>query len=433
MAKPQKKYSLLSRKDIEYIKKILNISSIKDIDTSLMKKLKEELKKIKDVRNKNMITYKMWDVIMCVIIASFADCNTWEEIHEFVVDNYKWLKSFLQMTGGIPKEDSYERIMGLVDFEQLNSILVDFLNAITFQTEIEEEIQNYDGRINNGSKRKQTIMNEEVKPLNCLNVYSTKRKMCIATIPIDSKTNEIPTIEEYIKNQNLKHVIVTADALNTQKSNVAAIINSHGDYVLPIKGNQTDIHNNLEDYFNQDKCDEIIAGNLQSEYESYYEKSHGQLIHYENFQTSDVKWYDKNGEWKNLNSIGMVKKTITKKVQEDKKKNEKKKYKEVEIIEKRYYISSLQVNIKLFSKVTRSHWNIENKIHWHLDYTFRQDNNTTTNKNALLNLEIIHKFVIAVLERVKRKYNMSLVRLRKHLSRNINEFFPELMCNLIVS
>lgn len=76
MAKPQKKYSLLSRKDIEYIKKILNISSVKDIDTSLMKKLKEELKKIKDVRNKNMITYKMWDVIMCVIISSFADCNT---------------------------------------------------------------------------------------------------------------------------------------------------------------------------------------------------------------------------------------------------------------------------------------------------------------------------------------------------------------------
>ena len=63
---------------------------------------------------------------MCVIIASFADNDTWEEIQEFVEKNYKWFKSFLQMTGGVPKADSYERITGLVDHEVLNSILLDF-------------------------------------------------------------------------------------------------------------------------------------------------------------------------------------------------------------------------------------------------------------------------------------------------------------------
>ena len=66
-------------------------------------------------------------------------------------------------------------------------------------------------------------------------------------------------------------------------------------------------------------------------------------------------------------------------------------------IEYRYYISSKQVNIKEFKIATRQHWSVENKIHWHLDFTFRQDANLTTNKNSLLNLEIIHKFVLAVL------------------------------------
>ena len=71
-------------------------------------------------------------------------------------------------------------------------------------------------------------------------------------------------------------------------------------------------------------------------------------------------------------------------------------------MENRYYISSKYVNIKEFNEVTRGHWNIENKIHWHLDFTFEQDKNTTLNKKALLNLEITHKFVLACLERTKK-------------------------------
>ncbi len=101
--------------------------------------------------------------------------------------------------------------------------------------------------------------------------------------------------------------------------------------------------------------------------------------------------------------------------------------------EYRYYISSKQVNIKEFSIATRQHWSVENKIHWHLDFTFRQYNNTTCNKKALLNLEIIHKFVITVLSRAKPRYNMSFKVIRKHLSNNFEEFLPELFCYLMLN
>lgn len=127
MAKPKKKYDELTKLEIKYIKKLLYITKIQDLDIALLKNLKEKLKEIKDIRNKNMISFKLWDVIMCVIIAFFTDNDTQEEIQEFVEENYKWFKSFLQMTGGVPKADSYERIMGLVDHEVLNSILLDFL------------------------------------------------------------------------------------------------------------------------------------------------------------------------------------------------------------------------------------------------------------------------------------------------------------------
>lgn len=436
MGKPKKKYSDLSKYEIKFIKEKLNITKIQDIDITILKKLKEALKQLKDSRNKNMITYKFWDVIMCVILASFANCNDWEDIHTFVVDNYKWLKSFLQMTGGIPKADSYERIMSLVDSKELNSILLDFFKQTVRQLNPQVNLLNFDGRVNNGSKRNTTLLNEAKKPLNCLNVYSNEYGYCIETIQIDEKTNEIPTIETLVNGMNLKGVIVTWDALNSQTKNVAAVVNSGGDYVIPIKGNQGTFYDDLKIYFDDKKCEEIIAGNTQSQYYSHNEKSHGVRIKYEYFQTSDVNWYSKKDDWKELHSFGLVKKSITKKVLvENTKKNAKSKkiWKEITTVEYRYYISSRQVDIKEFSVAVREHWNVENKVHWHLDFTFCQDKNTTTNKKALLNLEIIHKFILAIINRVKHRYKLSVQKIRKHLSNNFEEFLPELFCYLMLA
>ena len=435
MARPPKKYSNLSIREKNYIKKILGISKIQEIDTAILKQLKEKLKLLKDTRKQCLITYKMWDVIICVIIASFADNNDWDEIHDFVEDNYEWFKSFLQMTGGIPNAITYERIMSLIDSNELNKILFDFFKEITFELHPQIELMNFDGRTNNGSKRNETVMNEKKTPLNCLNCYSNKYGYCIETVPIDEKTNEIPTIETLIKGMDLTGVIATWDALNTQTKNVKAVIDAGGDYIIPIKANQANFYNDLKLYFDQKRCEEIVAGNSNSVYYTESEKSHSAYIKYEYFQTSDIDWYHNLCDWEGIHSFGLVKKTITKNMKvKNKSKNTKKKTIEklVTTTEYRYYISSKQVNIKEFSIATRQHWAIENKIHWHLDFTFRQDNNTTTNKKALLNLEIIHKFTLAILNRVKVRYKRSLRKIRKHISNNIVEFFPEFISYLLL-
>ena len=402
MAKPKKKYSDLLKTEISYIKKKLGITKIQEIDTAILKQLKERLKQLKDARNQHMILYKLWDVILCVILASFGDNNSWDAIHDFVIDNYLWLKSFLQMT----------------------QILFEFFQEITFTEKEEISLLNIDGRNNNGSKKNKTIFSEEKAPLNCLNVYSTQYRYCIETNPIQEKSNEIPAVEDYLKGLNLTGTIVTWDALNTQTKNIEAVRKAHGDYIVPVKANQGTFYRDLIDYFDEQTCEEMIAGNTLSEYYTYMEKSHSSIIKYECFQTSDIHWYDRKDEWKDMRTIGMITR-----------KNAKKEtiYKEVTTIEKRYYISSRSVNAEELEKAVRAHWNIENKIHFHLDVTFCQDKNRTSNKNALLNLEIIHKFVLGCLTRVKPRYNRSLQRIRKHISNNFEEFFPEFICYLIVS
>ena len=163
------------------------------------------------------------------------------------------------------------------------------------------------------------------------------------------------------------------------------------------------------------------------------------MIKYEYYQTSDINWYENKKEWQGLRTIGMVKKTIIKqniKTIEKKIKGKKRKIKqktEETIVEKRYYISSRNTNIEEFEKGIRGHWSIENKVHWHLDFTFKQDKNKTTNKKALLNLEIIHKFCLATLQKVQDNYNRSIRRIRRHLTNDIERFLPELICLLLLN
>lgn len=100
----------------------------------------------------------------------------------------------------------------------------------------------------------------------------------------------------------------------------------------------------------------------------------------------------------------------------------------------RYYISSLFCDINLFSKAIRNHWLVENKLHWHLDFTFKKDSNTTSNKIALMDLELINKFCLAILNKVKPFYNnISLKQIRKRISYDFEKSLVNLLCYLSLS
>ena len=411
----------LNNKELKILLKKFGVKTLEDVKTTMLKELKESLKdKINDKRQQSKITYKIWDIIICVIVADFASVYDWEDIEDFINIHYKWFKSFLQMTGGIPSSQTIERVFSIIDHKELEDILVGFYNKVILNVIMGNDLLNVDGRVSCGSSRGKTNFHEKERPLNVLNVYSNKYGICLASEQIDEKTNEIPTIPIILKRLNLKGNIVTWDALNTQTINVKAVIDGGGDYVVPIKGNQGNFYNDLVKYFDEKTIEQIIAGQSKSSYLKQVEKSHSSVITYEYFQTEDVDWYFDKQSWEKLRSIGLVRKTIEK--NGDK------------VIELRYYISSLFIDIYDFSKAIRMHWSVENKLHWHLDFTFRQDNNTTKNKSALMNLEIINKFVLAILNKVKYRYSdISLKRIRSYLTSGFENEFMDLLCFLAIS
>ena len=381
---------------------------IKEIEISKLKELKEKSMMLKDERQKGKVIYKIWDIVVVVILAVLADCNEWEEIADYARDKKDFLKKFLKLTGGIPTAKTYERVISLIDSQELNKIFVDFIKDIQFMDDIYfKDILSFDGKVDKGSSRKKGYIVEETKPLNVLNVYSDKLQMCIDQEMIEEKTNEITAIPEVIKRLDLTNVICTWDALNTQKDNVKAVISKGGDYCVALKANQGNFYKDVQDYFDEDRL-LIIESGYEGAYQLTREKNHEAVITYEYYQTEKVNWYPDIKLWEGLKSIGLVKKTID---QSD----------GTRVEEKRYYISSLLLDISVFSNTRRKHWNVENKLHWQMDFTFKSDDNTTMNKKALFNLQIIKKFCLTILNEVKKEKNKSLKRIRKDISRNVEK------------
>ena len=381
---------------------------IEEIEVEKLKELKVKTMMLNDERQKGKIIYKIWDIVVVVILAVLADCNEWEEIAEYAKDEKDFLKTFLKLTGGIPSAKTYERVISMIDSHELNKIFVEFIKDIQFMEDIYfKDILSFDGKVDKGSARNKGYIVEETKPLNVLNVYSDKLQMCIEQEMIEEKTNEITAIPKIIERLDLRNVICTWDALNTQEENIKAVITKGGDYCVALKANQANFYKDVQDYFDGDRL-MIIESGYEGGYQLTREKSHEAVITYEYYQTEKVKWYADCEKWEGLKSIGLVRKTI-----------EKSDGSKVE--EKRYYISSLLLDINIFSDAIRKHWNVENKLHWQMDFTFKSDNNTTMNKKALFNLQIIKKFCLTVLNEIKKVKNKSLKRIRKDISRNVEK------------
>lgn len=400
-----------SRKKIK--KENININDIKKENIiSLKQNIKEN---ITDNRQQGKKIYKIWDIIITVFLAIIANANDWDDIVVFATENYTFLRKYLKMTGGIPCAKTYERVISSLNKEELESICLTFLfDVIKLKKKKMRDIINIDGKTDNGSAR--NVLNdnneiEKIKSLNVLNAYSNQYGVCIASEMIENKTNEITAFPIIIKRFNIRNKIITVDALNSQKDNCKLIIKARGDYVMALKGNQGNFYKDVVDYFDDKKLKELAKNS--NNYLKTTEKRGSEIITYEYYQTTDIDWYFDKKSWKGLKSIGLVKKTFDNPYEK----------KEPEY---RYYFSSLDLNISLFSNAIRSHWSIENKLHFYLDMTFRQDDNTTVDKEALFGLQIIKKMGLALLQPIKEKKKKSMNKLRLEISYDVERKMTEI-------
>ena len=399
MAKKSKKLE-----EIRNMVKELNIN-YEEIDLSVLNNFVTITKRLDDKRVQYKIKHNMSDIVIIALLGILANANTWMEIYYFAVAHENWLKSFLELPSGIPSHDTIQRVIVIINPSTLYTstvkYLINLINNLTIKTN-EKDVKSMDGKTINGSSRSE-LTTEKIKPTNVMSIYSHDYGMSVIQDFIEDKSNEIPMGPELIKQLNLSDSIITADALNTQKETVKAIIKAKGEYVLALKANQGTMYQEVSDYFH----DADLLKNL--EYYSEIEKSHSKFIKREYYISNNIKWITNYKDWKNIKSIGYEKKTIES-INNDKK-----------TVEERFFIISFENEVKVFADAIRKHWGVENNLHAPLDIVFREDKNTTLEKNGARNLSILKRIALNIIKLVQCFYNISLKLIRYKISMNPEE------------
>lgn len=362
-----------------------------------------------DIREYSHTIHSVESILLLVIFALIANCNTFVEIYLFMNKHIEWLLKYIHFDSGLPSLATIKRVIGMINPKELedmcNESLKVFLksNDEFFYKDINYTINDMkamDGKTANSSDRKSS-KNGEISKTNAMSLYSVKEDVCEATEFIEEKTNEIPTGVELLKRVNIENCIILFDALSTQTKTIDYIASNGGFYVAPVKGNQGTLEENIALYF-QDE--ENYKNAKKKSYYQTIEKAHGGPEKREYIFTNDINWIYKKNDWKNLKSIGMAIRTYI-----DKNGNEVK--------DIRYFISNIYANkTKLLATAVRKEWMIENGLHLYLDMVFNEDNNKCFLDNSQKNLNIIRKFVLAILKRYKYQTKLSMNSIRFNIS-----------------
>lgn len=384
-----------------------NIENI-EIDKNLILTLQENAVCLTDNRLIEYTYHSLESILLIVIFGIMARCNTFVEIFLFMKKREQWLKKYITFDFGLPSLSTIKRVIGMInplELENLfNSCLKIFLYKKTKYYQDDDMIVNdlkvMDGKTANSSNRKSSV-NGKVAKVNAMSLHSVGEDICETTEFIEKKTNEIPTGIELLKRVNIENCIIEFDALNTQKDTIAYIADKKAYYVAPVKGNQKNLEEDIALFFSDENNYKKAKG---ENYLKKIEKAHGNVETREYLFSNDINWLPQKNNWKKLKSIGFCKRTYTN--------NDGN-----EVTDIRYYISNIDANkINLLSNSIRGAWQIENGLHLYLDMVFQEDVNKCFLKNSQKNLNLIRKFVLALLKRYKTTTKLSMNSIRFNIS-----------------
>lgn len=346
---------------------------------------------VKDPRDQSKISHLLTDIIGLSLIGTLAGCEGYEDIEEFGEARQTWLKKYLILANGVPSHDTIKRVFEAINPLEFNACFMNWVRAI-FHVSGKEELLHIDGKSNKRSGDESTGS----KMLHAINVFAGENRLCLAQFKVDDKHNEISMLHPVLKTLDIKGQTVTLDAIGCQKDIAQAITDGGGHYVLAVKGNQPTLHEHIQTAF---KVTPTASTHTTEE------KNHGRIEKRTCSVITDLRFIDEAANWASLCCIICIASTRI--------------IKDQITTETRYYIGSKKQNASFFLHAVRSHWGIENSLHWVLDVLFREDYCRKRKANAAENFNIIRKMALNII-RNKKDGKKSLRRKRLNAAWHIN-------------
>lgn len=350
--------------------------------------IRECLQELPDPRREHRRLHSLWDIVGLTICAMICGCDSVVEVHEYGVKKFEFLNTFLDLENGIPSHDTIGRVFALLDPEKFRSCFADWTASLA------EAVAGRVIAIDGKTLRRSHDRNQ--KPLHLVSAFAAENRLVLSQQAVDDKSNEITAIPELLKMLDVKKAIVTIDAMGCQKEIAAQIKEQKADYVLALKDNQPTLHADVKELFVKG-LETDFAGMTHQEVQTK-DEGHGrkETRTYTMIRLSR-EWLAKYPEWKGLKCIGMV---CSERQIGDKDPTG----------ETRFFITSLSLNVKTFANAVRSHWAIENNLHWILDVSYREDENRSRKDHTPENLAWIRRITASLLAQDGTKVGVACKR-----------------------
>ncbi len=346
----------------------------------------------------------MTDILVISICGFICGIDNWVELEEFGEIKKDWFKEFLELPNGIPSHDTFGRFYAALDPIEFSRCFTRWVQAIAEVTE--GEVVAVDGK----TLRRSFDRASKKAAIHMVSAWASKTGLVLGQVKTDDESNEIPAIPKLLEILRLEGCIVTVDAIGAQKEVVKAIVDKGAHYVISLKKNQPTLHAAVEGYFAEACADRFQF--TKHAYTETLEKEHGRLETRKYWVTNQLGALRERVGWAGLTSIGMVESTrdIDGKVSQ----------------ETRYFISSLEGdNAETFARAVRSHWTVENNLHWVLDVAFDEDRSRVRKDNAPENMAMLRHAALNLLK--ADTSNKVGIKTRRKMAGWSNEYLAHLL------
>lgn len=352
---------------------------------------------IEDLRVERTRAHHLVDIIVIALFAVISGADSWIGIETYGQSKEEWLRQFLGLPNGIPSHDTFARVFARLDPEKLET---EFRNWVkTIAAKLPAQVIAIDGKASRGSYDRE----KGIKELQLVSAWATTSRLVLGQEAVDKKSNEITAIPKLLEQLELKGCIVTIDAMGTQKKIAQQIGQAGADYILALKGNQGKLSRSVREWFEGQKASAtewMETGWHQTE------EGHHRLETRTIWQipASQVLSQELREPWQKLQTLVIVE--ISRQLWNK------------TTHEFRFFISSLETTNQQFANYIRSHWGIENQLHWCLDVVFCEDDSRIHQGHSARNMSLMRRLTLNLLRQEKSNTSLAMKRYKAAMDNN---------------
>jgi predicted transposase YbfD/YdcC len=332
----------------------------------------EHFGELPDPRVERTRQHSLIDILVIGICALLCGGEGFNDMEDFGRAKEPWLRTFLGLQEGIPSHDTFNRVFSALDPGQFLDCFLRWTQGL--RQAVDQEIVAMDGKALRRAARGGSVP-------HIVSAWAAGNGLVLGQLRVKDKTNEITAVPELIRVLELAGCIVTLDAMGCQRRIAREIAEADADYVLALKGNQGTVHQEVRDYLD----DAILNHPAELGRTQTIEKDHGRIETRRYWQSERLEWFADRAEWQKLRSVGVVES-----VRETAGTLQ---------TERRYYLSSLPLDPARFARAVRTHWSVENQLHWVLDVQFGEDQSRARTGYAAENLATLRRLALNLLKR----------------------------------